>query len=55
MEAEKLTPIKLPLPDALASKVDLYDLVPEIKQKIFWAPVTLTLTPKVAFRPKQGV
>jgi hypothetical protein len=33
MEAEKLTPKKPPLADALASKVDLYDLVPEIKQK----------------------
>ena len=33
MEAEKLAPQNDPLADALASKVDLYDLVPEIKQK----------------------
>ena len=32
MEAEKLTPKKPPLADALASKVDLYDLVPEMRQ-----------------------
>ena len=33
VEAEKLAPQIAPLADALASKVDLYDLVPEIKQK----------------------
>ena len=33
MEAEKLAPQKAPLADALASKVDLYDLVPEIKHR----------------------
>ena len=33
MEAEKLAPQNAPLADALASKVDLYDLVPEVKQK----------------------
>ena len=33
MEAEKLAPQNDPLADALASKVDLYDLVPEIKHR----------------------
>jgi hypothetical protein len=31
VEAEKLAPQIAPLADALASKVDLYDLVPEMK------------------------
>ena len=36
MEAEKLAPQNDPLADALASNVDLYDLVPEIKQNVSW-------------------
>jgi hypothetical protein len=32
VEAEKLAPQNAPLADALASKVDLYDLVPIMKQ-----------------------
>ena len=39
VEAEKLAPQNAPLADALASKVDLYDLVPEIKQNISYFPL----------------
>ena len=34
-EAEKLAPKNDPLADTLASKVDVYDLVPEMKKKIY--------------------